>query len=245
MHRRTFFSRSLGATTLAVFGGSACSGETSAPTPAAAMTGGAGKLDPLPERKTIKVAFMLGHHANVIDTAGPWEVFQDVSVDALIGSRQPFELYTVGPTEDLLEMTGGLQVKPHYSIKNAPQPHIIVVPAQGATDETRAWLKSAAAGTDVTMSVCTGAFQLARAGLLDGHAATTHHDFFDKFAAEFPMIELRRGLRFVDNGRIATAGGLTSGIDMALHVVARYFGEETARRTATYMEYSSEAWKVV
>jgi transcriptional regulator GlxA family with amidase domain len=235
MQRRTFVTQSLGAATLAVFAGAGRAAEKSAARP--------GKLERLPERRTIKVAFMLGEGTNVIDTAGPWEVFQDVSVDALIGEREPFELFTVGPSEEILTMTGGLKVKPHYSIRNAPQPNVIVVPAQRATDETRAWLRTAAAKTDVTMSVCTGAFQLARAGLLDGVAATTHHDFWDAFAKEFPKIELRRGMRFVDNGRVATAGGLTSGIDMALHVVARYFGNETAAATARYMEYSSEAWR--
>ena len=239
MQRRTFVTRTLTASAIAVFGSAGCDAQTAAPASAAP-----GKLAPLPERRTTKVAFLLGHHANVIDTAGPWEVFQDVEVDSLLGKRSPFELFTVGPTEEILEMTGGLQVKPNYSIKNAPQPNVIVVPAQGATDEARAWLRTAAAKTDVTLSVCTGAFQLARAGLLNGMAATTHHDFWDGFAEEFPKIELRRGLRFVDNGRIATAGGLTSGIDMALHIVARYFGEETATTTARYMEYSSEAWKI-
>src|SRR5690606_35896315 len=106
-----------------------------------------------------------------------------------------------------------------------------------------AWLSKAAAGTDVTMSVCTGSFQLARAGLLEGLAATTHHDFWDAFSREFPKIELKRGLRFVDNGRIATAGGLTSGIDMALHGASRYFGNDVAAATATYMEYSRDAWR--
>ena len=241
MQRRTFVTRTLGATTLAVFGAAGCNAEDKPPQPAAA---GPATLEPLPERKTTKIAFLLGEHANVIDTAGPWEVFQDVEVEALIGKRSPFELYTVGPSEEVLTMTGGLKVKPHYSIANAPQPNVIVVPAQRATDETRAWLRTASAKTDVTLSVCTGAFQLARAGLLNGMAATTHHEFLDGFAKEFPAIELRRGLRFVDNGRIATAGGLTSGIDMALHIVARYFGEETATATAAYMEYSSEAWRV-
>jgi transcriptional regulator GlxA family with amidase domain len=93
------------------------------------------------------------------------------------------------------------------------------------------------------MSVCTGAFQLARAGLLAGIAATTHHDFWDKFAKEFPDIELKRGVRFVDSGRIATAGGLTSGIDMALHVVERYYGVDVAETTARYMEHTSDAWR--
>jgi transcriptional regulator GlxA family with amidase domain len=230
MHRRNFVTRSLSASALAVFA-------------SAARTAEPAKLEPLPKRKNIKIAFMLGENANVIDTAGTWEVFQDVHVDSLMGHHMPFELYTVGPSEEVLSMTGGLKVKPNYSIANAPQPNVIVVPAQRATDETRAWLRKASAGTDVTLSVCTGAFQLARAGLLNGVAATTHHDFWDSFAKEFPTIELRRGLRFVDNGRIATAGGLTSGIDMALHIVARYFGDETAINTARYMEYSSEAWK--
>jgi transcriptional regulator GlxA family with amidase domain len=94
------------------------------------------------------------------------------------------------------------------------------------------------------MSVCTGAFQLARAGLLDGQRATTHHDFYDRFADEFPQVHLERGLRFVENRRIATAGGLTSGIDLALHTVERYFGRDVAQWTADYMEYTGTRWKV-
>jgi transcriptional regulator GlxA family with amidase domain len=194
----------------------------------------------LPRRERVRVAFMLGDNANVIDTAGPWEVFQDTMLD---GRHDPFELFTVAPTDKPLKMTGGLEVNPHYGIKNAPQPHVIVVPAHRATDASRDWLRSASQQTDVTMSVCTGAFQLARAGLLKGMPATTHHEFWDKFNEEFPDIELRRGVRFVDSGRIATAGGLTSGIDMALHIVSRYFGTDAAAATARYMEYSSDAWR--
>ncbi len=227
MQRREFLGSAMAAT-VALF---------AAKTQAAPGAGEAA-LTPLPKRERIKVAFMIGEHANVIDTAGPWEVFQDAD-----SSQGKFELYTVAPTDRLLEMTGGLQVKPHYGIENAPQPNVIVVPAHKSTEESRAWLARASAGTDVTMSVCTGAFQLARAGLLKGIPATTHHDFFDSFHKEFPDIELRRGLRFVDSGRIATAGGLTSGIDMALHIVSRYFGVETAAATAAYMEYTSDAWR--
>lgn len=235
MHRRQFIGTTLAAT-VALFG---CA---RADTGEAAGSAAGSPLAPLPKRDRVKVAFMLGDGANVIDTAGPWEVFQDVMLEGF-GHNHPFELYTVAPTDDLLTMTGGLVVKPEYSIGNAPQPHVIVVPAHKSTGASRDWLREASAGTDVTMSVCTGAFQLARAGLLKGLAATTHHEFFDSFAKDFPDIELRRGLRFVDSGRIATAGGLTSGIDMALHVVARYFGVETAARTAGYMEYTSDAWR--
>jgi putative intracellular protease/amidase len=224
MHRREFIGTTIAAS-VALFGAGAAAQ--------------AAPLTPLPQRKRIKVAFMLGDNANVIDTAGPWEVFQDVMLGD--SHHNPFELYTVAPKEGPLKMTGGLVVQPHYAVANAPQPHVIVVPAHKSTAESRAWLAQASAGTDVTMSVCTGAFQLARAGLLKGIPATTHHDFFESFAKEFPDIELRRGLRFVDSGRVATAGGLTSGIDLALHVVARYFGVEAAQATAAYMEYSSEA----
>jgi transcriptional regulator GlxA family with amidase domain len=228
MERREFLGTSLAAS-VALFGPGSGAAAENAGSPAA----------PLPRRDRVRVAFMLGDNANVIDTAGPWEVFQDVTIE----DRGPFELYTVAPTDQMLRMTGGLQVVPHYSIGNAPQPEVIVVPAHKSTAESRAWLAQASAGTDVTMSVCTGAFQLARAGLLKGIPATTHHEFFDNFAREFPDIELRRGLRFVDSGRIATAGGLTSGIDMALHVVTRYFGHDVAQTTADYMEYTSDAWR--
>jgi transcriptional regulator GlxA family with amidase domain len=231
MDRRHFIGRTLAAS-IALMSSTGRAGAEAADAP----------LQPLPKRERVKVAFMLGEHANVIDTAGPWEVFQDVMLPGF-GHAHPFEIYTVAPTQDLLRMTGGLEVKPRYSIANAPQPHVIVVPAQKSTEASREWLSRASAGTDVTMSVCTGAFQLARAGLLKGVPATTHHEFFDSFAKEFPGVELRRGLRFVDSGRIATAGGLTSGIDLALHIVARYFGVETAARTAEYMEYTSDAWR--
>jgi len=230
MDRRHFMGTTLAAS-LALFGGSR------------AQAAGAGAPAPLPKRDRIKVAFMLGEGANVIDTAGPWEVFQDTVMMVDGQHRDAFELYTVGPSEDVLRMTGGLQVKPNYGIANAPQPNVIVVPAQKTTQETRDWLKSAAAGTDMTMSVCTGAFQLARVGLFDGLPATTHHEYFDAFHEEFPDVELRRGQRFVDNGRIASSGGLTSGIDLALHIVARYHGVEAAAATAAYMEYKSDGWR--
>jgi transcriptional regulator GlxA family with amidase domain len=92
------------------------------------------------------------------------------------------------------------------------------------------------------MSVCTGAFQLGKAGLLSGKSATTHHDYFEQFEKAFPDVNLKRGLRFVENEKISTAGGLSSGIDLALRVVDRYFGRDVAQATATYMEYQSKGW---
>ena len=92
------------------------------------------------------------------------------------------------------------------------------------------------------MSVCTGAFVLAKTGLLNGKSATTYHGAFERFAMQFPDVQLKRGARFVENGNLATAGGLSSGIDLALRVVERYYGREVARKTAYDMEYQGEGW---
>jgi YHS domain-containing protein len=92
------------------------------------------------------------------------------------------------------------------------------------------------------MSVCTGAFVLAKTGLLSGKAATTYHGAFVRFADQFPEVHLKRGARFVEVGNLATAGGLSSGIDLALHLVERYFGREVAQKTAYDMEYQGQGW---
>jgi len=204
---------------------------------------GAETAQALPRRSRIRVAFMLGNDTNVIDTAGPWEVFQDVMVMTEGTHSNPFELITVGPSREPLAMTAGLKVVPLYTFQDAPRTEVVVVPAQRADDAARTWLRNSAKHADMVFSVCTGAYQLARAGLLDGLAATTHHDFWDDFAQQFPAIRLERGPRFVDNGRVATSGGLTSGIDLALHVVARYFDMATARATARYLEHESQLWR--
>jgi transcriptional regulator GlxA family with amidase domain len=219
---------------------------------AVGLFGGAAFREPAPNltppaKGKIPVAFLTSENANVIDTAGPWEVFQDVHVPDRGPSHDdtmPFQLFTVAGAAALVRMTGGLRVTPDFTIDDAPQPRVIVVPAMQGTPRTLDWLRQAGAKADLTMSVCTGAFQLARAGLLDGLEATTHHDFWDRFAAEFPKVRLQRGPRFVEGGpKIATAGGLTSGIDMALRVVERYFGRPVAETTARYLEHDSKAWQ--
>ena len=200
-----------------------------------------------PTGRKINVAFLIAEGANVIDLAGAWEVFQDVHVPsrgASMDEKMPFRLYTVAATPDAITATGGLRIVPNYSFDNAPAPDLISVGAQRGSEAGWAWLAASAPKTQVTMSVCTGAFQLGGAGLLDGLTATTHHDFYDDFAERFPKVTVERGLRFVEHDRIATAGGLTSGIDLALRTVERYFGRDVAQATADYMEYQSTGWQV-
>ena len=188
--------------------------------------------------KAMKVAFVLTEGANVIDMTGPWEVFQDTMWDDASGHHMPFELFTVGASTEPVAMTGGLRATPTYTFANAPQPDIVVVGAQRGAPALADWLRARAKDSKIVMSVCTGAFKLGAAGLLDGKQATTHHDFWDDFANQFPKVQLQRGSRFVQSDNVIyTAGGLTSGIDLALHVVEKFFGKEVAERTAAYMEY--------
>ncbi|HEY8234106.1 MAG TPA: DJ-1/PfpI family protein, partial [Vicinamibacteria bacterium] len=188
-----------------------------------------------PAQGPIDVAFLISNGATVIDFTGPWEVFQDVSVP---GRDDSFRLFTVADGRDPVRVTGGMQIVPDFSVGDAPPPHVVVVPAMRRSPAVLDWLRKVSARADLIMSVCTGAFVLGQAGLLAGKRATTHHDFHDRFAAQFPDVTLERGLRFVESApNLATAGGLTSGIDLALRVVERYFGRDVAQRTAAYMEY--------
>lgn len=199
------------------------------------------KLTP-PKSGAIPVAFLISDRFTVIDALGPWEVFQDVNADGNFGN---FDLYTVAESLAPLTGSGGLKVVPNHTFETAPPPKVIVIGAQsGRSDAMYDWLKKSSAAADVVMSVCTGAYLLAQSGLIDGKTATTHHEFFDRFEKLFPKVALKRGLRFVEEKKFSSAGGLTSGIDLALRVVERYFGRETAEKTAFYMEYQSKGWMV-
>jgi putative intracellular protease/amidase/YHS domain-containing protein len=194
-----------------------------------------------PAQGSIPVAFVLSEGAVIIDFTGPWEVFHDVMIPGR--SEHPFRLYTVSESTSPIRASGGMKIVPDYTFENAPPPKVIVIPAQSEpSNATLEWIRRSTKTTDVTMSVCTGAFVLAKTGLLSGKAATTFHGAFVPFANEFPDIHLRRGARFVEDGNLATAGGLSSGIDLALRVVERYFGREVAQKTAHNMEYQGLGW---
>jgi len=191
-----------------------------------------------PAGAPVTVAFVISEGANVIDFAGAWEVFQDT---ARPGTEEPgFRLFTVSEARQPLALTGGLKVVPDYTYADAPPADIVVVGANGGTPGMVPWLKKVGNDphTQVLMSVCTGAFKVAATGLFDGKPATTHHDFFDDFATRFPKVRLERGARYVQSGpHLFSAGGLTSGIDLALHIVERFYGADAAKATARYMEY--------
>ena len=194
-----------------------------------------------PAEGPIPVAFLVSDGAVVIDFAGPWEVFQDVMIP---GRRNmAFQLFTVSESNKPIQASGGMKIVADYTLQNAPAPKVIVIPAQSAPSEAvLAWVRKSAKSADVTMSVCTGAYLLAKTGLLAGKSATTHHASYVDFARAYPDIHMKRGARFVEDGNLATAGGLSSGIDLALRVVERYYGREVATQTAFDMEYQGQGW---
>lgn len=202
---------------------------------------GKSKLQP-PASGSIPVALLISAGLNVIDFSGPWGVFESVSVPG--ASEPPFRLFTVAENAEVVVSGSGLKLMPHYTFANVPEVKVVVIPAQQGSEAMRTWLRKIVNTADVTMSVCAGAFQLAKAGLLSGKPATTHHEFLDKLARDFPDIDVKRGVRFVEGDKISTAGGLTSGTDLALRVVERYFGRAIGQTTATYMEYQGKGWMI-
>jgi putative intracellular protease/amidase len=179
-----------------------------------------------------KAAILVFDGVEIIDFTGPYEVF----------GAADFEAYTVAETSHTVTSAMGLVVAPKYTFSNAPQPDVLVVPGggvQGARSSaaTLKWITDTTARAKHTMSVCNGAFILASAGLLDGLTATTTSGRIDQLRAQYPKTKVVEDRRFVDNGKIITTAGLSSGIDGALHVVARMMGEGSAQEVALSEEY--------
>lgn len=203
-----------------------------------------------PQGRRIKVAFAVNPGVQVIDLAGPWETFQDTYLSPQ-APEPAFEMFTVSDHGQAFRGSGGLMITPDYGVGNAPIPDVVVVPHFDQPDPTDAteisaihqWIRQTHEHALLTMSICTGAFQLAKTGLLDDIPMTTNRLASDNFAKTFPKIDLRRGPRFVEAGRIATAGGLSAGIDLALRVVSRLYGAQAAQRTAARMEYVGQGWR--
>ena len=186
-------------------------------------------------------AILLFDDVEVLDFAGPFEVF---SVTNELDDYSILNVYTVAREKAPVKARNGLSINPDYAIKEAPAPGILIVPGGIGTrpvlqqHDVISWIKESANSAEKVLSVCTGALLLAKAGLLEGLKATTHHQVFEELAALAPNTEIVKGERFVDNGKIITSGGISAGIDMSLYVIELICGRNTAQRTAAYMEYS-------
>lgn len=183
----------------------------------------------------IQVAVLVFPGVELLDFAGPAEVF------IVSDYGKAFRVFTVAASTDICRTMGNIGIKPDYRYANAPPADVVVVPG-GATQNVNAagvkWLRESSRRARITMSVCMGAFLMARAGLLDGIEATTHQWGLASLKSAAPTCKVVDGRRFVDAGRVITTAGVTAGIDGALHVVERLLGKPAAKWTAEeWMEY--------
>lgn len=181
------------------------------------------------------VAIFVFQGMELLDFAGPGEVFQ--------AAGPKFKVYSVAESTEPIVSQGFVKIVPEYSIDDCPKPDLLVIPGGKTTaalnnPKVIAWVKRVSGEAELTMSVCTGAFILAKAGLLDGKEATTHWFHLTRLSKAAPNIQVQRKVRFVDTGKIVTTAGVSAGIDGALHVVDRLLGDKTAARVAKGMEYN-------
>jgi transcriptional regulator GlxA family with amidase domain len=193
-----------------------------------------------PHPVPLSTAVLLFDEVEVLDFAGPFEVF------SVCGRRQklePFKVFTVAERPGPVLARNGLSINPSYSFADCPKLDLLVVPGGFGTRREMhnpvmlEWVALRAKEVQYLLSVCTGALVLGAAGQLDGLAATTHFMAMDELRAVAGRSIIRDDARIVDNGRVILSSGVSAGIDMALHTVARILGADAARETARYMEY--------
>jgi transcriptional regulator GlxA family with amidase domain len=186
------------------------------------------------------VAILIFDEVEVLDFCGPFEVF---SVTGRRNDTTPFNVYTVAESARPILARNNLSINPAHTFPDCPRPDILLVPGGYGTrkemhnEVLTGWVKRSAESAELLLSVCTGALILAKAGLLEGLSATTHHGALGLLKESAPKTSVLDGERVVDNGKIILSAGISAGIDMSLHVVGKLLGEAQAEETAQYMEY--------
>lgn len=190
--------------------------------------------------KTRTLLILLFDEAEVLDFCGPFEVF---SVASRFTDPPGFTVLTVAQADRPIRARNGLRVLPDHTLESAPPADLLLIPGgMGSRTEMHnrvltEWIARVAQDAELVLSVCTGALLLARAGLLNGLDATTHHSALELLRQVAPETTVHADRRFVDNGRVICSAGIAAGIDMSLYVVGRLLGPEVAMRTAEQMEY--------
>ncbi len=194
---------------------------------------------------TINVGIYLFNQVEVLDFAGPFELFSTASRVKLRSDQdagEPFSVFTISETGQNIHARGGLEVKPNYRFNNHPNINLLIIPGGVVTEEINKedvieWIINKSANPEIVASVCTGAFLLAKAGLLSGKSATTHWEDITDFKSMFPDLNVIENKRWIDEGQIVTSAGISAGIDMSLHLVSRFEGDALAAKTAKQMEF--------
>lgn len=189
------------------------------------------------------VAIVLFDDVEVLDACGPFEVFSVANrVADRAGSARPFEVSLVGIDDRPVVARGGMRIGVDTTIDDPRGYDVVLVPG-GVVDalEKNArvleWLQRTRPGAELVASVCTGAFVLAAAGLLDTRPVTTHWEDLEQLSARWPALVVHEAVRYIDHGDLATSAGISAGLDLALHLVARWAGADHALATASQMDY--------
>lgn len=189
---------------------------------------------------TRNLAILLFDDVEELDFCGPFEVF---NVANEVSNQQHFKVYTVAESRRQIKTHNNLRVIPDYDLTDCPEPDILLIPggigsrAVLKNEAVMNWVKALAPRSELLLSVCTGALVLAKAGLLEGLQATTHHTCFEELARRAPKTTIVKNVKYVDNGRIILSGGISAGINMSLYVVSRLIGQDNALKVAREMEY--------
>jgi len=197
--------------------------------------------------KKINVGILVFHEVEVLDFAGPFEVFSRTRLNSGAESRKsdesaPFNTFTVSMDNQPVIATGGLKIISDFTLKNSPNIDILIVPGGFGTrtllnnESLLSWIKTVSGQATTTTSVCTGSLLLAKAGLLEGKRATTHWGAIEALKSISKNIQVIDNRRIV-NDEIITSAGVASGIDMAFMIVENLYGEEVASDTAKYIEF--------
>jgi transcriptional regulator GlxA family with amidase domain len=196
------------------------------------------------EAKVRTVGILIFDDVEVLDFCGPFEVFSTARLAGKDGAEDRlFRVVTIAEEGRTIAARGGLHVVPNHAISDHPPLDILLVPGGFGTrqvlenERLLAWIGEQGRRAELATSVCTGAFLLAATGLLDGRRATTYWSAVEELGRRYPAVTPVGDARFVDEGRIVTSAGVSAGIDMSLHVVARLHGEAAADWTARLMEY--------
>lgn len=193
----------------------------------------------------LRIGIYIFDQVEVLDFAGPFEVFTTATRVFLKhekGTKAPFEVVTIARTKAAIRARAGLVIAPDFTIENHPKLDALLIPGGVVDEELKSqalceWIQTVVPTTKLSASICTGAFLLARAGLLEGKKATTHWEDIDDLKAMFPNTNVVENVRWVDEGHIVTSAGISAGIDMSLHLVRRLVDNDLAEKTARQLEF--------
>lgn len=190
------------------------------------------------------VGIFLFHNIELLDFAGPYEVF---SVTSELNNYELYNVFTISQDGKEIKSVNGLKVLPDYCFATHPDIDILVIPGGVGTksellkEEVLNWINKNHCNSKITMSVCSGARLLAKLGLLDNLECTTHHEVIEHLREIAPKAVIKSKERFIGNGRLFTSAGISAGIDLSLHIVGKLHGSNIANSTRAYMEYGE--WK--